>query len=508
MTSEPSAETRQGAIRGQAQDGFTVFRGIPFAAPPTGALRWAPPQPPASWSGVREATADGPIAPQNPSRLALVMGDFTAAQSEDCLTLTVWRPDPAPPAPPMLKVPVLVWIHGGAFLTGAGALPWYAGDAYARSGLVVVALNYRLGALGFLSAPGLSSGNLGLLDQIAALRWVQANIAAFGGDPDTVTVMGQSAGGGSIGALMAMPAARGLFKRAIMQSPALRRVNPSPEDAAQAGVEFLAILGVPAAQPALAREVPVARILQAQSELIRRRYGFADPGHPFRPVIDPQVLPRTPVAAARAGELAGIDILTGTTREEMAAFYSVDARVRDADEATIAAEFERLFAERGPAVLAAYRRARLATRPATALADLYTDWLFALPCLELAEAQAGHGRPAWVYQFDWQSPGGFEACHCLDLPFVFDNLDDWTNAPMLDGADRGAVAQLARIMQRAWAAFALTGNPDHDGLPHWERYDLARRTTMRFDAVIGPVGDLAGRTTARLRPAAPPVAGA
>jgi para-nitrobenzyl esterase len=396
---------------------------------------------------------------------------------------------------------VLVWIHGGAFLTGAGALPWYAGDAYARSGLVVVALNYRLGALGFLSAPGLSPGNLGLLDQIAALGWVRKNIAAFGGDPQDVTVMGQSAGGGSIGALMAMPAARGLFKRAILQSPALRRVNPSPEDAAQAGAEFLAILGVPADQPVLAREVPVARILQAQSELIRRRYGFADPGHPFRPVRDPQVLPKTPVEAARDGELAGIDILIGTTREEMAAFYSVDASVRDADEATILAEFTRLFDARGQAVLAAYRRARLGARPSVALADLYTDWLFALPCLELAEAQATHGRPAYVYQFDWQSPGGFEACHCLELPFVFDNLGDWPNAPMLDGADRETTAQLARIMQRAWAAFALTGDPDHDALPHWAPYDLTRRITMRFDTVVGPVGDLAGRTTARERAA-------
>jgi para-nitrobenzyl esterase len=492
MTSDAIVQTATGAVEGEVQQGFTVFRGIPYAAPPTGTLRWAPPAPAAPWSGVRAATADGPMAPQNPSRLALIMGDFTGAQSEDCLSLTIWRPEPV-----RGTRPVLVWIHGGAFLTGAGALPWYAGDAYARSGLVVVALNYRLGALGFLAASGLSPGNLGLLDQIAALRWVRANIAAFGGDPQDVTVMGQSAGGGSIGALMAMPAARGLFKRAILQSPALRRVNPSPEDALQAGAEFLAILGVPADQPGRAREAPVARILAAQSELIRRRYGFADPGHPFRPVRDPQVLPKTPVDAARDGELVDIDILIGTTREEMAAFYSVDVRVRDADEATIAAEFARLFAGRGPAVLAAYRRARLGTRPSTALGDLYTDWLFALPCLELAEAQAGHGRPAYVYQFDWQSPGGFEACHCLELPFVFDNLGDWSGAPMLDGADREAASQLARLMQRAWAAFALTGDPNHDALPHWQRYDLTRRVTMRFDTVVGPVGDLAGRTTAR-----------
>ena len=274
-----------------------VFRNVPYAASTAKALRFAPPQPASSWSGERDATSDGPIAPQNRSRLAHIMGDFERPQGEDCLSLTIWCPDPAPPL-----CPVLVWIHGGAFTTGAGSLPWYSGESFARGGLVFVAVNYRLGALGFLALPGISSGNLGLLDQVAALHWVGENIAAFGGDPATVTVMGQSAGGGSIGALLAMPAARGLFRRAIMQSAALQRVNPSPDDAARGGRRFLEILGVAPDRPELLRDVPVNDLLTAQGELARVERRFADPVTPFRPVLDGRVVTASPIAAAQLAQ--------------------------------------------------------------------------------------------------------------------------------------------------------------------------------------------------------------
>jgi para-nitrobenzyl esterase len=438
---------------------------------------------------VRDATSDGPIAPQNRSRLAHIMGDFERPQGEDCLSLTIWCPDPAP-----ASCPVLVWIHGGAFTTGAGSLPWYSGESFARSGLVFVALNYRLGALGFLALPGVSPGNLGLLDQVAALRWVQENIVAFGGDPATVTVMGQSAGGGSIGALLAMPAARGLFRRAIMQSAALQRINPSPDEAAQSERRFLEILGVSPDRPERLREIPVSDLLAAQGDLARASARLADPVTPFRPLLDGHVVTAAPVAAARNGAAASIDVLIGTTREEMAAFYSMDARAAQIDESTVREEFVRLFGTRGDDYCAEYRRTRLDRRPAAVLGDLYTDRLFRNPSLEFAEAQAAHGRAAYVFRFDWQSPSGFQACHCLELPFVFDNLAHWTDAPMLAGADAAESAQLARCMQRAWAAFALHGNPEHDDLPGWRPYDLAHRTTMRFDVVVEPAGDVAGRS--------------
>ena len=368
MATGTTIRAKQGALRGERGERYVVFRNVPYAAPAEKAARFAPPQPAPSWNGVRDATSDGPIAPQNRSRLAHIMGDFERAQSEDCLSLTIWCPDPVP-----ARCPVLVWLHGGAFTTGAGSLPWYSGESFARSGLILVSVNYRLGALGFLAVPGICPGNLGLLDQLAALRWVHENIAAFGGDSATVTVMGQSAGGGSIGALLAMPAARGLFRRAIMQSAALQRVNPSPDDAARTGRRFLEILGLSSDRPELLREVPVDDLLAAQGELARVERRFADPVTPFRPLLDGRVVSTSPVAAVRAGAAASIDVLIGTTREEMAAFYSVDDRVKQADELALRGEFERLFGARGADYCSEYRRTRLDRRPAAVLADLYSD---------------------------------------------------------------------------------------------------------------------------------------
>lgn len=487
-----NVRTKQGALRGVAGDGFVVFRGVPYAAPPVNALRFAPPQPAEPWQGVRDASAHGKIAPQNPSRLAHVMGHFEREHDEDCLSLTIWVPEGGAE-----RLPVVVWLHGGAFTTGAGSLDWYSGESFARAGVIVVGVNYRLGALGFLHLPGLSPGNLGLLDQLAALRWVRENIAAFGGDPHQITLMGQSAGGASIGSLFAMRDAQGLFRRAILQSPALQRLNLSTDDATENAGRLLEVLRVPADQPEKLRAVKVADILAAQGELARRGKRFADPVTPFRPVLDGKIVPQDSIAAAKAGASAGIDILIGTTREEMAAFYTMDDSVPKAPEAQIRAQFDHVFGAEGRAHYDEYRRLRLDQRPAAALADLYSDLLFRGPSLKLAEAQAEHRRPAYVFQFDWQSPSGFEACHCLELPFTFDNLAHWQGAPMLKGGDQAAMARLARIMNRAWIAFAKTGNPNHDELPHWEHYELDRRMTMRFDSVVEPVGDLAGRAWRR-----------
>lgn len=491
-TEHTTVRTKQGELRGLAGDGFVVFRGVPYAAPPVDALRFAPPLPAEPWRGVRNATEHGKIAPQNRSRLAHIMGDFQREHGEDCLSLTIWVPEGRTE-----RLPVVVWLHGGAFTTGAGSLDWYSGESFARAGLIVVGVNYRLGALGFLYRPGLSPGNLGHLDQVAALRWVQENIAAFGGNPQLVTLMGQSAGGASIGSLLAMPPAQGLFRRAIMQSPALQRLNPSTDDATENAGRLLEMLRVPADRPEKLRAVPVADILAAQGELGRRGMRFADPVTPFRPVLDGTIVPQDSIAAAKAGASAGIDILIGTTREEMAAFYTMDDSVPKAPEAQIRAQFDHVFGADGRAHYNEYRRLRLDQRPAAALADLYSDILFRAPSLKLAEAQAGHRRPAYVFQFDWQSPSGFEACHCLELPFTFDNFAHWQGAPMLKGGDQAAMARLARIINRAWIAFAKTGDPNHDELPHWPRYELDRRMTMRFDSVVEPVGDPAGRAWRR-----------
>src|SRR4051812_16329915 len=280
-------QTKAGALRGARENGLAVFRGVPYAAAPVGDLRFAPPQPVAPWRETRDATQDGPIPPQGRSRLAHVMGDFERPQSEDCLTLTVWTP-----AVDSKKRPVLVWIHGGAFASGAGSLPWYSGERLAANGdVVVVSINYRLGALGFLCLPGISDGNLGLLDQVAALRYVRDNIAQFGGDPGNVTVVGQSAGAASIAIIMTMPQTQGLFRRAILQSTPFGRMARTLEDSHRVGFRLLEVLGLKPEEARQLKSLPFAKFIAAQGEVARLEKKFADALAPFWPVIDGTVYP-------------------------------------------------------------------------------------------------------------------------------------------------------------------------------------------------------------------------
>src|SRR5262249_8696001 len=331
--------TKAGDLRGARENGVAVFRGVPHAAPPVGDLRFAPPRPGQPWEGVRDARQDGPIAPQARSRPAHIMGNFERPQSEDCLTLTIWTP-----AADAGKRPVLVWIHGGAFGSGAGSLPWYSGERFAANGdVVAVSINYRLGALGFLCLPGVSSGNLGLLDQVAALRFVRDNIAAFGGDPDNVTVVGQSAGASSIAMLMTIPAAGVFFRRAILQSTPFGRMTRTLDDAHRIGQRLLEVLGLKPQQAAELKALPAPKFVTAQGELARLEKKFADAMAPFWPVIDGDALP-TPVAAAlKPGAGVGVDVMIGTTGEGMAAFYCIDKEIESAPPAAIEGVFAAVF---------------------------------------------------------------------------------------------------------------------------------------------------------------------
>jgi len=480
--------SKAGDLRGVRENGVVAFRAIPYAAPPLGDLRFAPPQPVAAWSGVRDASRDGPIAPQARSRLAHVMGDFEKPQSEDCLTLNIWTP-----GADNAKRPVLVWIHGGAYSSGAGSLPWYAGDRLAANGdVVAVSINYRLGALGFLYLPGVSGGNLGFLDQIAALRFVRDNIAAFGGDPDNVTVVGQSAGAASIAIMMTMPAARGLFRRTIMQSTPFGRITRTREDGERIGRRLLDVLGIKPDEAAHLKAVPFAKLVAAQGELARLEKKFASALAPFWPVIDGEIIPGDIAAALKAGAGADIDTMIGTTREEMAAFYSIDPDIPKADQAAIDGVFASVFKTGHRRYYDEFHRMRAAPTNNALLGDLMTDAMFRMGTLRLAEWRADQGRPAYLYQFDWQSPAGLESCHCLEVPFVFNNPSEWTDSPMLKGASPAEMAGLAAAMQPAWIAFARSGKPDHAGLPAWPAYRREDRVTMRFDSVIGPLSDLAG----------------
>jgi para-nitrobenzyl esterase len=481
-------KTAAGVLRGARENGIAVFRGVPYAAAPVGDLRFSPPQPLPAGDGVRDATKDGPIAPQGRSRLAHIMGDFERPQSENCLTLTIWTP-----APDAAKRPVLVWLHGGAFSSGAGSLTWYSGECFAANGdIVLVSVNYRLGALGFLCLPGVSEGNLGLLDQVAALEFVRAHIAAFGGDPDNITVAGQSAGAAAIVILMTMPRARGLFRRAILQSTPFGRMARTLDDAHRIGRRLLEVLSLEPAQAAALKSLPFAELVRAQSEVARLEKKFADTFAPFWPVIDGNVYPSKVAPALKAGAGAGIETMIGTTREEMAAFFCTDEEVAHAEPAAVEAVFAAVLKSDWRHYYDEIRRTRASNSNAALLGELMTQAGFLMGSLRMAEGRADQGHPAYVYQFDWQSPAGFESCHCLEIPFVFNNFANWTGSPMLKGASPDETRGLAEAMHGAWIAFARSGKPDHPRLPFWPPYDREGRMTMRFDRVIGPVSDLAG----------------
>ncbi|MFC6157964.1 carboxylesterase/lipase family protein [Kribbella jiaozuonensis] len=367
----------QGQLRGRRADGIDAYLGIPYAT----ANRFEPPQPAPPWTGMRDATQVGPAAPQPRSRLADVIGDRSLEQSEDCLNLNVWSPS----EPAGTPRPVLVFLHGGGFSTGSGGLAWYDGARLARRGdFVVVTINYRLGALGYLR---LEHDNLGLLDQLQALRWVQENIAAFGGDPAAVTVAGQSGGALSI---VAMRKPDGLFQRAILESPPLG-LRPQTQDVAAAmAAEFVEILG---SDPYTAA---VDDILAAQLELAVRHPG---PIPPFHLVGD------------ELTALPDVDVLIGWCRDEAKAYGA------------------------GPEV---------------------TESLFSTPIKSYAEQL----ESAWVYRFDWSAPGNpLGACHNLELPFVFGNLDACRDAAMLTGAADDGLTAMVDVVQTAWTAFVRDGNP-------------------------------------------------
>ncbi len=502
VVKNPVVKTRSGELRGSVADGVHVFKGIPYAAPPFGANRLRPPQPVVPWSGVRDALTFGPVPPQPttlpiPPQAAALMPPGLASLGEDCLSLNIWSPD-LRAAGRSTGYPVMVWITGGEFeYGGTGATPWWNGSRFARDGIVCVTINYRVGAEGFLylgegdanANANQGNANRGLLDQIAALQWVRENIAAFGGDPGNVTVFGESAGGMSVGTLLAMPRAEGLFRRAIVESGTAHHVTSAAT--ARRICEYLAAkLGVEATREAIAA-VPLDRLLAAQVELKVEVVSRPDPERwgevavnllPFEPVIDGETVPARPIDRIAGGASAGVDLLVGTNIDETRLFLvpgdAIDLVTDEALMATAAAYG--LPVEEG---LVTYRAAHPGAASAGDLfAAIQTDWGWRIPALRLADAHAKNSPATYMYEFAWRSPqlnGRLGACHSLEIPFVFDTLGDETEALLGSNPPQ----QLADSMHAAWVAFAARGDPG------WPRYDLKRRATMHFDTTSEVVDD-------------------
>jgi para-nitrobenzyl esterase len=477
--------TRQGAVHGSASDGVAVFKGIPYAVPPVGPNRFRPPQPAKPWNGVREALNYGPTAPKAPYAPPVdVLLPEVDIPGEDYLNLNIWSPDLG-----QARLPVMVWIHGGAFANGSGSVPTYDGTRFARHGVVCVTINYRLGADGFLYL-GDGIANLGLLDQIAALTWVQENIAAFGGDPNNVTIFGESSGGMSVATLMAMPRATGLFRRALAQSGAGHHVI-SPATAQRIGQYLAEKLGVEPTREAIGR-VPIKRLVQAQQELRIEISANPSPARwgevaanlmPFEPVIDGDLLPARPIDSIAAGAGANVDVLVGNNADEFRFFLVPVGRMNLVNEEML----NKAISAYGLPVaetLAIYRAARKDATPGELLAAIATDWFYRIPAIRMAEAHVQQRAGAtYMYEFAWQPPtfdGRIGACHALELPFVFDNLDKKGSEGLMG---TNPPQQVADAIHAAWAAFATSGNPG------WPQFELKRRATMRFDITSELVED-------------------
>lgn len=487
-------ETGLGKLAGFENDGVRVFRGIPFAKPPVGERRFRAPEPPEPWAGVRDATSYGAAAFQPPLMLAALPGFDIGEQSEDCLFLNVFTPAGASPS---ARKPVMVWIHGGAFVIGAGSQSIYDGQKLARRGdVVVVTINYRLGVFGFLALgqPERAVANAGLLDQVAALTWVRDHIEAFGGDPGDVTIFGESAGGMSVGTLLGMPAARGLFHKAIPQSGSCQAIHDH-DSAAAVTAAIMAGLGMETPHVQQLRDMPAEK-LKAVQQSVSMQLMMAGGGQllPFQPVVDGDVLPRHPFDAIGDGLSRDVRVLVGSTRDEWKLFGFVDPEVRQLDAEKIAKRIvQRVPHADGAAIVAGYRASRPESDWASIWLAIETDRVFRIPAIRTAEAQRAHQEDVFSYLYTWESPvfgGILGACHAIEIPFVFGCLD-------LPGGENfcGKGPDADRLADRtmdAWLAFAKTGNPSHDAIGPWPRYDAKRRATMELGPQCRVVDDPAG----------------
>jgi para-nitrobenzyl esterase len=469
----PEVPTTSGRVRGRVTAGIAAFKGIPFAAPPVGTLRFLAPAPPQPWDGVRDAVEYGPQSPQAPFPIPGAPPppeDHTG----EWLTLNVWTPDPG-----ASDLPVMVWIHGGAYMFGSSGSPGSDGGVFASAGVVFVSVNYRLGIEGFgqiRNAPA----NRGLLDVVAALGWVQENVGRFGGDPANVTIFGESAGAGVVAALLAMDSALGLFRRAIAQSVPGTFFTPGlASDVTRAIAEAA---GVQNGYEALSDTDPM-RLVAAQTAVTGRMLEFPAWGAvkltvtPFSPVIDGEVLPRSPWRALLSGAARDVELITGHNRDEYRLFIASSGRLgklTEQDANTVLEHFAP--APDGPA---GYRKAYPDADPGRLYELVFSDWLFRMPTLHLAQAHAVAGGSTYLYELCAEAPAGppgmLGACHALDVPLIFGSSGQGAGAMLTGDNPPPEFTALGDLMRSEWLRFAAAGDPG------WPAYGTQHRTTRVYD---------------------------
>ncbi len=472
--SDTIANTSSGRVRGRSEQGINVFKGIPYAAPPVGELRFRPPEAPEPWTGVRDALGYGPSCPQPAARPEGWAPE--PSLSEDCLYVNVWTPGVGDGA----GRPVMVWLHGGGYSIGSGSWPVYDGTALARRGdVVVVTVNHRLGIFGYLHLAEFigddfaSSSNAGMLDLVAALEWVRDNIAELGGDPANVTLFGESGGGAKVSTLHVMPRARGLFHRAIVQSGPGLRVKTAAQAAEQAE-KTLGELGIERGNIRALQSMPADRLLEAHLKLGRGAvFGFS-------PVLHPVELPDHPGDALRKGTAADVPLIVGCNRDEATLFLAMYGGQSNGDGASIERRLSPMGADISR-VIEGYRKTRPEASDQELLVAIESDRMMRIPSIRMAERKlAGTNTPVYMYVFRWAA-GPLGSAHGYEIPFVFDNA----RPPVMpESVSRG---DLAARMSEAWIAFARSGSPNHAAIPAWPAYTMEERKTMIFDRDVSLV---------------------
>jgi len=463
--------TASGPVRGEWEQGVQVFRGIPFAEPPVGALRFRPPVEHKPWRDVRSALDFAPACPQ------IVTIDPTennnSVQSENCLAVNVWTP-----AIDSKRRPVMVFVHGGAFIEGSSRNTGYDGAVLARRGdLVVVTLQYRLGPFGFLELSEIGgpeycgSGNNGIRDQVAALRWVRKNIASFGGDPDNVTIFGESVGATSVGILLAIPEARGLFAKAILESNSAVRVGKGLSEARELTRQFLRVAHANGLEDL--RKLSTSELRAAEQRLFDSVFEDSS----FGPTWDGVVLDEPAMKSIQEGHGARIPVLLGTNLDEIRYWATIeDLPLEAKPPALLETQVASIVGDRARALIDTYQRAD--SEYGEAVIHLETDLLFRMTSIRMAEAICDL-QPTYMYLFTYRSTSPlarYESAHAMELPFVFGLIDELESIDFIGrGPDR---ATLMGRIQQAWIQFARSGDPNHRGLPHWPRYERTRRATM------------------------------